>query len=130
MPLGQLFAGLNAIHTPPYQRPFSWEQREASRLLEDLAAAIEANGDGGEIDEYFLGTMLFIEAERASRLPFSRQTRVLEVVDGLQRLTTLTILFCVLRDLDAKDAGKPNERVLAAIGTGQSGNARQRLSLR
>lgn len=130
MPLGQLFASLHAIHTPPYQRPFSWEQREASRLLEDLAAAIEADGDSGEIDEYFLGTMLFIEAERTSRLPFSRQTRVLEVVDGLQRLTTLTILFCVLRDLDAKDAAKPNERVLAAIGTGQSGNARQRLSLR
>ncbi len=130
MSLGQLFAGLHAINTPPYQRPFSWEQREASRLLEDLAAAIEADGDSGEIDEYFLGTMLFIEAERASRLSFSRQTRVLEVVDGLQRLTTLTILFCVLRDLDAKDAAKPNERVLAAIGTGQGGNARRRLSLR
>ena len=104
MPLGQLFANLHAINTPPYQRPFSWEQREAGRLLDDLAAAMEGDGDGGEIDEYFLGTMLFIEAERASRLPFSRQTRVLEVVDGLQRLTTLTILFCVLRDLDAKDA--------------------------
>ncbi len=130
MPLGQLFASLHAINTPPYQRPFSWEQREASRLLDDLAAAMEGNGDDGEIDEYFLGTMLFIEAERALRLPFSRQTRVLEVVDGLQRLTTLTILFCVLRDLDAKDAKKPHERLLAAIGTGQGGTARPRLSLR
>jgi len=130
MPLGQLFASLHAINTPPYQRPFSWEQREASRLLDDLTAAMEGNGDGGEIDEYFLGTMLFIEAERALRLPFSRQTRVLEVVDGLQRLTTLTILFCVLRDLDAKDAKKPHERLLAAIGTGQGGTARPRLSLR
>lgn len=130
MPLGQLFANLHTINTPPYQRPFSWEQREASRLLEDLAAAMEENGNGGEIDEYFLGTMLFIEAERASRLPFSRQPRVLEVVDGLQRLTTLTILFCVLRDLDAKDAGKPHERLSTAIGAGQGGTARPRLSLR
>jgi hypothetical protein len=128
LPLGQLFASFHAINTPPYQRPFSWEQREASRLLEDLSAAID--GGGGEVDEYFLGTMLFIESERASRLPFSRQARVLEVVDGLQRLTTLTILFCVLRDLDAKDARKPYERLLAAIGTGQGGNARPRLSLR
>ncbi len=130
MPLGQLFANLHTINTPSYQRPFSWEQREASRLLEDLAAAIDGDGDGGEIDEYFLGTMLFIEAERASRLPFSRQTRVLEVVDGLQRLTTLTILFCVLRDLDANDASKPRERLLTAIGTGRGGTARPRLSLR
>jgi hypothetical protein len=130
MPLGQLFTSFHAINTPPYQRPFSWEQREASRLLEDLADAIDDDGAGGDIDEYFLGTMLFIESERASRLPFSRQARVLEVVDGLQRLTTLTILFCVLRDLDAKDARKPHERLLAAIGTGQGGNARPRLSLR
>lgn len=130
MPLGQLFANLHTIITPSYQRPFSWEQREASRLLEDLAAAIDGDGAGGEIDEYFLGTMLFIEAERASRLPFSRQTRVLEVVDGLQRLTTLTILFCVLRDLDANDTSKLHERLLTAIGTGQGGTARARLSLR
>ena len=70
MPLGQLFASLHTINTPTYQRPFSWEQREASRLLDDLTAAMEGNGDGSEIDEYFLGTMLFIEAERALRHPF------------------------------------------------------------
>ena len=49
--------------------------------------------------------MLFIERERPqppSRLkPWQRpQMRNLEVVDGLQRLTTLTILLCILRDLD------------------------------
>ena len=50
MPLGQLFASLHTINTPTYQRPFSWEQREAGRLLDDLTAAMEGNGDGSEID--------------------------------------------------------------------------------
>ena len=103
MPLGHLLANLHIIKTPPYQRSFAWEQREACRLLEDLTDALDAVEQGEELDDYFLGTMLFIEVEkvtkRSSALPFSRQTRqlhLLEVVDGLQRLTTLTILFCVI----------------------------------
>jgi len=131
MPLGQLFASLHTIQTPPYQRSFAWEQEDATKLLEDLTTALDA--DGGEIDEYFLGTMLFIEVERVAKrlttLPFSRQPRVLEVVDGLQRLTTLTILFCVIRDLDDLH-GKPNERLPTAIGAGRGANARHRLALR
>src|SRR5262249_59538026 len=56
----------------------------------DLAEALDAEEEGGEPGEYFLGTMLFIERQpkRLSALPFSRQSRLLEVVDGLQRLTT------------------------------------------
>lgn len=129
--LGQLFAII--LNTPSYQRPFAWEQREAGRLLDDLAVALESEGEGGELDEYFLGTMLFIEERPVSRLaalPFSRQLRVLEVVDGLQRLTTLTILFCVLRDLEEQAGIKANERLLAAIGTGQGAGVRHRLQVR
>lgn len=133
MPLGQLFASLHYIQTPPYQRAFSWERGEAGRLLEDLIAALDASPKGGEIDEYFLGTMLFIGIERTKKgfavLPFSRRPRVLEVVDGLQRLTTLTILFCVLRDLDGTE-GKRGERLLATIGSGQGAKARNRMVLR
>ena len=51
--------------------------------------------------------MVFLEIERAVQtaggpavLRGSSQ-HLLEVIDGLQRLTTLTILFCVMRDLDA-----------------------------
>ena len=133
MPLGQLLAGLHVIQTPPYQRSFVWEEAEAGRLLDDLVAALDDESEGTEIDD-FLGTMLFIEVERPAKrkasLPFSRQpkqSRILEVVDGLQRLTTLTILFCVIRDLDDADGTKPNERLLAAIG---AQSTRHRLSLR
>jgi Protein of unknown function DUF262/Protein of unknown function (DUF1524) len=129
MPLGQLFTNLHMIQTPPYQRSFVWEQEEAGQLLEDLATALDAEDQGGEPGEYFLGTMLFIErqAKRLTALPFSRQSRLLEVVDGLQRLTTLTILFCIIRDFDRADGGRANERLLSVI---DAGPARHRLSLR
>jgi hypothetical protein len=133
MSLGQLFSNPNFIHTPAYQRSFSWEEKEAGRLLEDLVAALDAGAQGGRMDDYFLGTMLFIEPERTpsrlSSLRFARQPRALEVVDGLQRLTTLTILFCVIRDLARSGADQPHERLLTAIGTGQKSKTRPRLTL-
>ena len=99
------------------------------------ASRSKRRADGGEAGEYFLGTMLFIEPERPAfalaTWPLGRQPRVLEVVDGLQRLTTLTMLFCVLRDLDRRRrpaAERP--RLLAAIATGQGATAATGCQLR
>jgi hypothetical protein len=135
MSLGQLLASPNSFQTPPYQRSFAWDEDEAGQLLEDLVGALEAedaDGEGG----YFLSMMVFMDAERTPRrpppLPFSRQprqARLLDVIDGLQRLTTLTMLLCIIRDLDDAGGSRPNERLLAAIGDGP-GADRSRLSLR
>jgi hypothetical protein len=132
MPLGQLFANPHLVQTPPYQRSFAWKQKEANRLLDGLSASLEFEGESGVAEEYFLGTMLFIEVERPTlrlALQFSRQPRVLDVVDGLQRLTTLTILFCIIRDLDELGGAKRNERLAAAVSR-PGANAHHRLMLR
>jgi hypothetical protein len=132
--LGQVLANPYLIDAPPYQRAFAWTSEEAGTLLDDLVEALDAEGDAGDSPDYFLGTMLFIDKDHpsSSRLanwPRPRATRNLEVVDGLQRLTTLTILFSVMSGLDAAQGKQPSERVLAAIRTGQ-GAARPRLALR
>ncbi|HEX6001417.1 MAG TPA: DUF262 domain-containing HNH endonuclease family protein [Hyphomicrobiaceae bacterium] len=129
MPLGQLFADPNFIHVPSYQRSFAWTREEAGRLLDDVCEALDAETDSDPGRDYFLGPMLFVEPDpptgRIAAWKAHRTGRVHDVVDGLQRLTTLTIMFCVLRDLDI--AGEPaNDRLAAAIGT----SARSRLALR
>jgi hypothetical protein len=130
MPLGQLFADPNFIHVPSYQRSFAWTPEEAGRLLDDVSEALDAENEANQGGDYFLGPMLFIEpdppAGRIAAWKAARTGRVHEVVDGLQRLTTLTMLFCVLRDLDEEGGEAPSERLLAAIGT----SARARLALR
>jgi hypothetical protein len=130
MPLGQLFADPNFVQVPSYQRSFAWTQEEAGRLLDHVQEALEAEHELGQAGDYFLGPMLFIEPDpptgRIATWKALRTGRVHDVVDGLQRLTTLTILFCVLRDLDHGGGEAANERLLAAIGTG----ARARLALR
>src|SRR5262245_48576673 len=129
MSLGQLFADPSFIQVPPYQRSFAWTAEEAGRLLEDVSEAMDAESESDQSGDYFLGPMLFIEPDpptgRIAAWKAARAGRVHDVVDGLQRLTTLTILFCVLRDLDEDGGESGNERLLAAIGVG-----RNRLTLR
>jgi hypothetical protein len=131
--LGQLFADPILIEAPPYQRAFAWGAEEAGRLLDDILGAIEAGGESGDGGDYFLGTMLFIDRGASAtgfdgRHPKSTP-RSFDVVDGLQRLTTLTILFCVLRDLAVAKGEPVSDRLREAIEAATArGNPRLRLS--
>lgn len=69
---------------PDYQRPYSWNDEQVEQLWDDLYSAMQS-GD----KSYFLGPVILIKTK----------DDYFEVVDGQQRLTTLTILFCVIRDL-------------------------------
>lgn len=101
MSVGQLFARPNHFSVPMYQRPYSWNVEEAGQLLEDIATA--AGIDEGQVLEpdYFLGAILLLDANAGSVGAASADSgREYEIVDGLQRLVTLMILSCALRDLE------------------------------
>ena len=80
-----IFNGSEDLRMPPYQRGYSWGEKEASELLGDLREAAHS-----ERPYYFLGAMVIVQ---------SRPREAMEIVDGQQRLATLSILFAVLRDL-------------------------------
>jgi len=74
---------------PDYQRPYSWDDEQVEQLWDDIHTAYINNLEDSDIDEnYFLGSIILIPKRNE-----------FDVVDGQQRLTTLTILFCVVRDL-------------------------------
>ncbi|WP_419699035.1 DUF262 domain-containing protein [Mucilaginibacter sp. NFX135] len=78
----------------PYQRGYKWgaEVNEpVSVLLKDLKEAFDANSK-----EYYLQYITTQENTYSG-------VKVLEVIDGQQRLTTLTLLFTVLANLTGKD---------------------------
>ncbi|MEM7766929.1 MAG: DUF262 domain-containing HNH endonuclease family protein [Pseudomonadota bacterium] len=84
-----LFAPGERLSMPSYQRSYSWGDREATALLQDLL-------DAAELDElHFIGAIVVNTAG---------QFNSLEIVDGQQRLTTLTILLCLLRDTETDPA--------------------------
>lgn len=72
------------IRVPPFQRAYAWEDTEIEILIKDLLEAFGAN------TVYFLGAIVVIRP---------RNRGPSDVVDGQQRLTTLTIMLAVLRDL-------------------------------
>jgi len=86
--LWEVFSDYYRFEIPDYQRPYSWTTEQTGELLEDLLNAMPKNGKIEDASPYFLGSIVIIKKDAKS-----------EVVDGQQRLTTLTLLFCVLREL-------------------------------
>lgn len=124
MSVEQLFGGNNHFSVPNYQRPYAWSVDEAARLLDDivLAAGIE---EGQPIEsDYFLGAVLLLDAGA------SKQSHEYEIIDGQQRLVTLTILAAVLRKIVSS---LPQARRLGELidqaGTGDNEEDAFRLSL-
>ncbi|MGE6761649.1 DUF262 domain-containing protein [Corallococcus interemptor] len=87
--LHKVFSDDFAFEIPEYQRPYAWKQQQADELLLDLIGALGTTETSviGQATPYFLGSIVLIEKEKAK----------FEVVDGQQRLTTLTILLSALR---------------------------------
>lgn len=81
---------------PRFQRAYSWEKRHYAEFLQDIISNLKVGNGQINSDAYFLGTMLFIGNFIESG------KSVIKVVDGQQRLTTITILFSVLSDLFKK----------------------------
>jgi hypothetical protein len=74
---------------PRYQRPYAWQIEQSQTLLEDLISALgDLDDDSDDIDDYFLGSIVVVKEEHSPEA---------EIVDGQQRLTTLTILLAVIR---------------------------------
>ncbi|MCK1658603.1 DUF262 domain-containing protein [Bradyrhizobium sp. 151] len=93
-PILDIFCDKYLFRIPSYQRPYAWTTEQASELLDDITTACAETTDVANASPYFLGSIVLIKNPQAPEA---------DVVDGQQRLTTITILLCVLRDLaDAK----------------------------
>lgn len=88
--LARIFSDEFAFEIPVYQRPYAWEVDQARELLDDIEAALDEAQRSKEPITYFLGSIVLIKQ------PGSPDA---QIIDGQQRLTTLTILLSVIRDL-------------------------------
>ncbi len=82
--IAQLFGNRDSLYRiPRYQRPYKWESEQVEQLWEDIYSAYQDN-----IANYFLGSIITAKDKNS-----------IDVIDGQQRMTTLMILFCVIRDI-------------------------------
>jgi hypothetical protein len=90
--VGQILnAATGRVEVPRHQRPYSWEATELKELWQDLTT-FSHNFPDKTIDkrQYFLGSIVGQTKDSG---------RTLEVLDGQQRLATLTILLAAIRDV-------------------------------
>ena len=72
----------NFLRIPRFQRPYSWDQDNLSDFWTDLVERQE--------DEYFMGSMVIYRD--------GKERNVIFLVDGQQRITTITLTLAVVRD--------------------------------
>jgi predicted transport protein len=89
LPLTQLLDGAKQFIVPIFQRDYSWGTKHCLQLWNDI---LRAGGDPAT-RAHFLGSVVYIAAEdNQAAIP-----RWL-VIDGQQRLTTVTLLLIAMRD--------------------------------
>lgn len=82
----RLIDGTTQFVIPVFQRDYCWTEEQCKQLWNDVLRAAE------QVRGHFMGSIVYVDAGSAASF-----TRWL-VIDGQQRLTTLTILLTALRD--------------------------------
>lgn len=89
-------------YIPRYQRDFSWEKENIDELWSDLLECISIVDGEIKCEEYFIGTLVLAGRDEDFRI---------EVVDGQQRLSIITMLISAI------------SRALVALGEDSAGDS-------
>ena len=108
--LQALLGGSKQFRVPLFQRTYTWKDRDHSQLWRDILAQYEhvqtGAQSGGAASSHFIGSFVLAPSESASAtMP------TFLVVDGQQRMTTLTLALAALRDAAAVEDPKAFDRV-------------------
>ena len=82
--------GTKQFVVPIYQRTYSWTRTQCQKLLEDIIRV----GNDQELPAHFIGSIVYIEKGIYQVTSVSQ----LLVIDGQQRLTTLSLLLSAISD--------------------------------
>ncbi len=108
----------NQFVIPIYQRLYSWEKEQCEQLWDDIIKA----GGNDKMNGHFIGSILYALDGN------THSNNSLLIIDGQQRLTTITLLFIALRNhLNEEDERKKIESYL--INSDKDGDKKFRLIL-
>lgn len=77
---------------PRYQREYSWEKEQLEDFYSDIISNIREENGSYSTQEYFFGTVMLVGNMDKPNIP-------IEIIDGQQRITTITIFLSVLSNV-------------------------------
>ncbi len=72
---------------PNYQREYVWEKEQVQELFDDIYQEFESSPND-KLADYFIGSIIVCE----------RENNLYEVIDGQQRITTIFLFLCAIKD--------------------------------
>ena len=100
--LKELLLRYPRLDVPNYQRTFKWPEEQISNLFQDILNGLDFSKKG-EMEGHFLGSIVVCKDENSGKL---------DLVDGQQRLTSLTIMLWSLAKLADPDTQKDAQKVI------------------
>lgn len=96
------FLGQNQqLSIPIYQRKYSWTDKECNQLFEDVLRV----GASTKEENHFIGSIVYMNQKAHIASPINK----LMIIDGQQRVTTISLLVSALSDFLFKN---PNENIM------------------
>jgi uncharacterized protein with ParB-like and HNH nuclease domain len=100
--IADLFKEFYAV--PDFQREYVWADENVEKLLVDIIDELYDNDEPLEDSEYFLGSLVVYP-----------DNGTFQLIDGQQRLTTIYLLFCAIRDFVIIESGKTSKAIEGLI---------------
>lgn len=96
---------------PNFQREYVWNKDNVIQLLEDIFEGLGLYEDEPNNTEYFLGSIVVCPDD------VEDDKKTFQLIDGQQRLTTIYLIFCSLRDSIKKlgDTSKAIEDLIMGV---------------
>jgi alkylated DNA nucleotide flippase Atl1 len=112
------------FQVPLYQRTYSWGEPQLQQLWDDIVDQADLLESKPEAPSHFLGSLVLAPSP-ANEPTFQRWL----IVDGQQRLTTLSLALAATRDHTSAAEGSPPDRLndLYLVNRWQSGERHLRL---
>lgn len=85
--IGDLLSVNKKYIVPRFQREYSWKKEEVLELWRDLSSSVSVDNGNCINNEYFIGSLVLVGQDSSPEM---------KIVDGQQRLTTITILLSAL----------------------------------
>ncbi|NEP77996.1 MAG: DUF262 domain-containing protein [Okeania sp. SIO3C4] len=94
---------------PEYQREYVWKEDNVEQLLKDIFAEFPSSNYEHKADDYFIGSIIVCNQDDG-------EDNLYVVIDGQQRITTIYIISCVIRNyINRLEDHKTTDNIKAKI---------------